>query len=73
MGAALKKPDGVFGTGVSVREARLVSDKPNADFMHMRLVLRAMIEKIDCIEKAKTLNEVREIVKRQEWLEENDE
>lgn len=64
----MKKPARVFGMGVSLREMQLASEK-GVPLDYTELLLRAAIEKIKCMKRAKTIEKVREIAERPEWVE----
>lgn len=66
----MKKPKKAFGTGVSLREMQLASEK-GVPLDYTELLLRAAIEKIKCMKRAKTIEKVREIAERAEWTKED--
>ncbi len=70
----MNKPDGAYGTGVSLLEIRtaMSSSAHMRDTQYVRLMLCAAVEKLNCIEKAVEgpgcVTEVRQILERLEWV-----
>lgn len=67
----MKKPEGVYGTGVSLGEMRGATKVPDARYL--RFMLRAAVEKLECAAKAGTIEEAREVIARPEWIEDDKE
>ncbi len=67
----MKKPNGVFGTGVSLEEMKgaLNTDHCLRDPAYLSILLAAAVEKLICINAVSCNAEVSEIIDRPEWIE----
>ncbi len=69
----MKKPEGVFGTGVSLSELEIVAaekigNKFGGKCQYIHFLLQMAVEKLHCIESATAqYPEVVEILHRAEW------
>jgi hypothetical protein len=66
----MKKPRGEFGLGVRLSEMQASAKSLNhmLDTDYVGLMFRAALEKLECIKRAKTMVQVRGILRRAEWV-----